>query len=80
MPWYMKSLITQAQTNISNDKAIAATDEISLFYKLSQSLRALIIGSEALMRPMATPHRQLAGVTSLTGMKRDVEDSVANAK
>ncbi|XP_067932003.1 protein unc-80 homolog isoform X2 [Watersipora subatra] len=79
MPWYMQSLLTQAQQNPFHDAVQTATDEVSLYFKLSQSIRALIIGSEALMKPMAA-HRSLEAVTSLSGHKKDAEDSVFSAR
>ena len=81
MPWYMKSLVNQAQQNPLHDKVQAATEEVSLYYKLSQAIRALVIGAEPLMKPLATTqHKLLEGVTSLSGHKKEAEDSVFNAR
>lgn len=80
MPFYMKSLLKQAQMFPQRDKASAATDEVSMYYKLSLSIKALIVGAEALMKPLTTQHRLLEGVTSLSGYKKDNEESVINAR
>lgn len=81
IPWYMKSLLAQAQRTYPKDKTLAANEEITLYYKLTQSIRALIIGCEALMKPMTAQHRRLEGVTSLTaGHKKDLDETVMHAR
>lgn len=61
---------------MSNNKTMVAIEEIKLYNSLSQSIRALILGSDALMKAMNVgQHRLLEGVTSLTGLKKDVEET-----
>jgi len=52
-----------------------------LYGKLSMSIRALVMGSEPLMKSLTIgQHRLLEGVTSLGGHKRDVDESVISAR
>ena len=78
MPWYMESLVKQAQQHPYRDKMQVAWEEVRLYGRLSQSIKALITGAEALMKPLTAPHRLLEGVTSSlsTGHRRsDNEES-----
>lgn len=81
MPWYMKFIVRQAQQHMYRDKMQVAFEEVMMYNKLAQSVRALIQACEPLMKAMTIgQHRLLEGVTSLSGMRRDAEESVANPR
>jgi len=71
--------IKQAQRGRGAD-VLAASEEIGMYGRLSQSIRALIAGAEPLMKPLTAQHRLLEGVTSLSGHKKDLEESVASTR
>lgn len=72
MPLYMKHM---GRSTLSSKNGDEALEELLAYQRLSQSLKALIIGAEPLMKPLPTQHRLLEGVTSLSGHKKDPEES-----
>lgn len=82
MPWYMKSLMRRAQHHQHRDKGQVAAEEVMLYNRLGQSIRALIAGCEPLMKTLTVgQHRLLEGMTSLSGLKKgDNDDTSANPR